>query len=78
MLAPSQPEIAKLDLANLHPRNLFLTQPVAAAFDVARAGGGRALLAVHATPNVGITVLDGENPQLETATTYASVLLGGL
>lgn len=78
MLAPSQPQIAKLDLTNLHPRNLFLTQPVASAFDVARAGGGRALLAMHATPDVGITVLDGENPELETATTYASVLLGGL
>lgn len=78
MMAPSQPQIAKLDLANLHPKNLFLTQPVAAAFDVARAGGGRALLAMHASPAVGITVLDGDSPKLETATTYASVLLGGL
>jgi len=78
MMAPSQPQIAKLDLTSLHPKNLFLTQPVAAAFDVARAGGGRALLAMHATPNVGVTVLDGESPALETATTYASVLLGDL
>lgn len=78
MLAPSQPAIAQLDLGNLHPKNLLLSQPVAHAFDVARIGGGRALLAVHATQDVGITVLDGERPALETAVLYPSVLLGGL
>jgi len=78
MLAPAQPEIASLDLTNLHPKNLVLSQPVAAAFDVARRGGGRALVAVHASTDVGITVLDGQRPTLETAVTYASVLLGDL
>lgn len=78
MLAPSQPEIAKLDLANLHPKNLYLTRPVSAAFDVARRGGGRALLALHGGDSAGVTVLDGEKPALETAVTYESLLLGGL
>ncbi|MFT3775839.1 MAG: hypothetical protein QM820_61630 [Minicystis sp.] len=78
MQAPYQPAIAQLDLGTLHPKNLLLTQAVAASFDIARIGGGRALLAMHATPTVGITVLDGERPSLETAITYASVLLGGL
>jgi hypothetical protein len=76
-LAPDASDIASLDLGDLRPSNLILDLPVAAAIDVARPGG-RALLAVHATPDVGITVLDGLTPSLETAVDYESVLLGAL
>jgi hypothetical protein len=78
MVAPYQPAIAELDLGDLHPRNLLLGQAVSDAFDVTRVDGGRALVALHASPSVGITVLDAERPSLETAVEYASVLLGGL
>ena len=78
MQAPFQSAIAQLDLESLHPKNLILPRPVAASFDIARIGGGRALLALHATSTVGITVLDGERPSLENAVTYGGVLLGGL
>ena len=77
-LAPFAPDVASLDLQNLHPQNLLLGQPVALAFDVARRDGGRALLALHAENAVGVTVLDGQNPSLETAVEYSSVLLGEL
>jgi hypothetical protein len=78
MFTPSSAVIASLPLDNLHPHNLTMPLPVVGAFDVARRGGGRALVAVHPTPAVSITVLDGEKPTLETAVTYGSVLLGGL
>jgi hypothetical protein len=72
------PDIASLDLDDLHPRNLILALPVAAAFDVERKDGGRALVAVHDGDDVGLTVLDGTAPSLETAVDYAGVLLGDL
>lgn len=78
MFTPSSAVIASLPLDNLHPHNLTMPLSVVAAFDVARRGGGRALVAVHGTPAAAITVLDGEKPTLETAVTYGSVLLGGL
>jgi hypothetical protein len=78
VITPSSSNIAALDLATLHPTNLLLAEPVAAAFDVARRGGGRALVALHAAPSVDVTVLDGERPSLETALDLSSVLLGEL
>lgn len=78
LLSPSQPNIAALDMKSLHPNNLILKNPVASAFDVARRDGGRALVAMHALESVGVTVIDGVHPSLETEVSYASVLLGDL
>lgn len=78
LYSPNQSQIASLDLADLHPRNVILASPIAAAFDVARQDGGRALFALHSTDGVGITVLNSALPSLETAVDYSSILLGGL
>jgi hypothetical protein len=78
LFAPSQQNLASLDLATLHPRNLALSGVVSQAFDLRRADGGRALVAVHAGGGVGLTVLDAQNPSLETAVQYHGVLLGNL
>jgi hypothetical protein len=61
----------------LHPRSFALGRPVNEVFDVARRDGGRAVVAIHAAGAVGVTVLDAEQPSLETAREYAGVLLGG-
>jgi hypothetical protein len=78
LYAPTTPALAALNLGDLHPRNLLLTQTVASAFDISRRGGGRALIAVHDTTTVDVTVLDGERPSVDTAIDYSSVLLGAL
>ena len=78
VLTPYQSMIAALDLESLHPKNFILQHPVAAAFDVRRRDGGRALIALHQQTNYGITLLDGTDPSLETAVSYSSVLLGEL
>lgn len=52
MLAPHASVIAALNIESLHP--VVLQHPVAAAFDVRRRDGGRALVAVHQqTPTLG-------------------------
>lgn len=75
---PGTPSLAALRLDDLHPKNLLLRDAVAATFDVARRDGGRALVALHAADGVGVTVIDGEHPSIETEVSYASVLLGDL
>jgi hypothetical protein len=78
LLAPGGFDLAALALANLHPQNFTLSSPVQQAFEISRRGGGRALLAVHAQGALGLTVLDGEHPSLETAVQYHGLLLGSL
>jgi hypothetical protein len=78
LLAPGRPDLAALDLDNLHPQNFTLAAPVQEALEVGRRGGGRALLAVHGYGNLGVTVLDADRPSLETAVQYHGLLLGSL
>ena len=78
LLAPGGSDLAALTLENLHPQNFTLSSPLQAAFEVGRRGGGRALLAVHTEGALGVTVLDGERPSLETAVQYHGLLLGSL
>lgn len=78
IIAPGAPFLARLNLSNLHPRNLTLGLDIERVFDVARQGGGRALLALHGTTDLGLTVLDGDQPSLDTAVEYSSLLLGAL
>ncbi len=78
LLAPGGSDLAALSLSSLHPQNFSLGSPLQAAFEVGRRGGGRALLAVHSDGDLGVTVLDGEHPSLETAVEYQGLLLGSL
>ncbi len=78
MVAPGVYGVAQLDLATLHPVNLALQNRVQPALDIARQGGGRALVAVHPVGTLGLTILDGEDPSLDNAVEYAGILLGGL
>jgi len=78
MVAGGFDTLAELDLGTLHPKNLTLDRPVDDVFDVARRDGGRALVAVHPTGAVGLTILDAEHPSLDQTREYAAVLLGGL
>ena len=78
LLAPGGFDLAALSLSNLHPQNFTLGSPLQEAFEVSRRGGGRALIAVHTDGALGLTVLDGEHPSLETAVQYHGLLLGSL
>ncbi|MEP7119629.1 MAG: hypothetical protein ABJE95_01920 [Byssovorax sp.] len=78
LLAPGGSDLAALSLFNLHPQNFTLGSPLQDAFEVSRLGGGRALIAVHSDGDLGLTVLDGEHPSLETAVQYRGLLLGSL
>jgi hypothetical protein len=78
LLAPGGSDLAALSLFNLHPQNFTLGSPLQNAFEVGRRGGGRALIAVHSDGDLGLTVLDGEHPSLETAVQYDGLLLGSL
>ncbi|HEU4407218.1 MAG TPA: hypothetical protein VFS43_18255 [Polyangiaceae bacterium] len=74
--AQGSAELALVDLASLHPRNLLLDRPIDGAFEIARPDGGPALVAVH--PYGAITLLDARAPDPLAARHYAGFLLGGL
>lgn len=75
IFSPHQAAIAQLDLTTLHPRNVALSHGVFDAFDVARRGGGRAVVAVHDVGAGALTVLDGLAPSPTSSREYAGVLL---
>ena len=78
LIAPSAAAIAKVDFTSLHPENFPLSHGVSDVFDVARRGGGRAVIAVHRAGTGSVTVLDAIEPSLATAREYAGLLLGDL
>ena len=78
VFATGQSDIASLDLETLHPKNLLLASSITGAVDVTRRDGGRALIALRAALDVDVTVIDGENPSIDTAVDVSSVLLGEL
>lgn len=73
VFAPGARDVSSVALAELHPLNVFLPRPVAAAFDVARPGG-RALVALHEDGALGVTVLDAASPSLSAMTEFVAVL----
>ena len=75
---PHSSELAELDLGTLNPVPLFVDRPIDAVIDLARDDGGRALIALHGTGNVGATVFDGLAPDTATARSYSGLLLEGL
>jgi hypothetical protein len=68
------PQLAELDLQSLHPVNVPLSHGISDAFEITRRDGGRALVVLHDSAGT-ITVLDGQEPSLETAVEYSGLLL---
>jgi hypothetical protein len=71
-------ELAAVGLSDLHPLALPLDRTIDAVFDVARGGGGRALIAIDARGAFGATVLDALSPDTAAARSYYGLLLEGL
>lgn len=71
-------QLAEVTLDNLHPIPLPLDRPIDSVFDVARPGGGRALVAVDTRGAVGATVLDALAPDTTASRSYYGILLEGL
>jgi hypothetical protein len=75
---PQSSDLAEMSLTTLHPIPLYVQQPIAAAYDVARSDGGRGLIALDSDGSVGATVFDALAPDTATARSYAGLLLEGL
>jgi hypothetical protein len=71
-------QLAEVTLDNLHPIPLPLDRPIDAVFDVARASGGRSLLAIDSRGSVGVTVLDALAPDTTASRSYYGIMLEGL
>ncbi|MBX3208005.1 MAG: hypothetical protein KF764_23360 [Labilithrix sp.] len=71
-------QLAEVTLENLHPIPLPLDRPIDAVFDVARADGGRSLVALDTRGGVGATVLDALAPDTTASRSYYGIMLEGL
>lgn len=72
VFAPGASDVSSVALGDLHPINVTLPRPIAAAFDVARPGG-RAILSLHASGALGATLLDAAAPSLSGMREFAAV-----
>jgi hypothetical protein len=68
-------DLAAIDLASLHPVPLTTDWPISAAYDIARAAGGRSLVAVHLVGGVGATIFDAMTPDTANAQHVSGLLL---
>jgi len=71
-------QLSQVSLDNLHPTPLPLDRPIDAVYDVARADGGRSLIAIDARGGAGATVLDALAPDTTTSRSYYGLLLEDL
>ncbi len=74
---PGGEQLAAIDLATLHPVPLTTDPPIADVFDVARADGGRSLVALHQEGGVGATIFDALAPDSAKSRRYSAILVGG-
>jgi len=77
------PELARVSLDDFHPTSLVVERPIASAWDVARADGGRSLIALHTSfadghAALGATVLDALSPDTARSRYVPGLLLGGI
>ncbi len=75
---PNGADLAAVTLNDLKPIALPLDHPISEVFEVAREGGGRALVTIDMRGGLGATVLDAEVPDTVLSRTYAGLLLEGL
>lgn len=71
-------ELAEVTLDNLHPIPLSLDRPISAVYDVARADGGRSVIALDLRGSIGATVLDAIAPDTTASHSYYGLMLEGL
>jgi len=76
-------EFASIELADLHPTSLSTALGVTQVWDIARADGSRAALALHGSDGVGangpaVTLLDAEAPDSADTRFFGGLLLEGL
>jgi hypothetical protein len=71
-------DLAEVTLDTLHPIPLPLDRPIDSVFDVARADGGRSLIALDARGGIGATVLDALAPDTTASRSYYGLLLEDL
>ncbi len=71
-------QLARVTLTDLHPMPLPIDRTIDAVYDVARAGGGRALVAIDPNGGIGATVLDAVVPDTATSRSYYGLLLEDL
>ncbi len=70
-------DLSSIDFKTLNPIPLRTDLPISAVYDVARAGGGRSLLAMHMQGTVGATVFDALAPDTATSRRIPALLLEG-
>jgi hypothetical protein len=88
---PGQPDLAQIALGGPDVLPVVIDRAMSDAFEIERAGGGKALLAFHGltapfaagapgsssarTSGVGVTVFDADAPDAATSRRYSSVML---
>ncbi len=70
-------DLSSIDFKTLNPIPLRTALPIAAVYDIARADGGRSLLAIHTQGTLGATVFDALNPDTATSRRIPALLLQG-
>jgi hypothetical protein len=70
-------QLDMLGFPSLNPVDLTTDQPIDAVYDVARADGGRSLIAMHRQGAVGATVFDALEPDTATQRVVPALLLEG-
>jgi hypothetical protein len=75
--APAGEALGATDLATYHVRTLAADTPINEAFEIARADGGRALVALHEQGGIGATVFDAESQDEATRRIYGALLTEG-
>lgn len=70
--------LAQVDLATLHPRETTLYGRIDRVFELPTISAKRQAIAVDLSNGVNATVLEGDNPDVDKSTSYASLLLEGL
>lgn len=71
-------DLAQVSLENLHPIPVPLDRSIDSVFDVARADGGRSLIAIDTRGAVGATVIDALAPDTTDSRSYYGMFLEGL
>ncbi len=70
--------LSRIGLDDLHPVSVPLERPIDAAFDVARVGGGRTLIALDKSGLFAATLVDADRPDATQARTYPAIALEGI